>query len=487
MTLPNKILIVDDEESILWLFKKALEKRGLLVHTAGTGEEALEKLNRNDYLMVFTDIFMEGLSGLDLLSRIKAAPPSPPVVVMTAQDTMNNTIEAMRQGAYDYISKPFNLEDIYALVERVQASRRIEAPPPPSEAPEEPFSVNAIIGRSRHMQAVYKTIGKASGTDLAVLITGESGTGKEMVARALHFYSKRVNEKFIAINCAAIARELLESELFGHEKGAFSGAVESKKGKFELANHGTLFLDEIGDMELSLQAKILRVLQNNEFYRVGGREPVRVNVRIIAATNQDLQALMARKLFREDLFHRLNVIQIHLPPLRDRLEDVPQLAQHFLKTVSGQLTKGPVYLSPEVETLFRNYAWPGNIRELENVIKRGAVLASEGPILPEHLPATIREAAAGEDTISDFWERHLEPLVRSFLDQNQNSAHGQLYDRLVDRVEKKLFEHLLLRHHGNQVATARALGINRNTLKRKIDALRIEPKKKKGPASAEMS
>lgn len=477
MSASHKILVVDDEESILWLFKKALEKRDLTVHTAETAQQALEKIERHQYLLVFTDIFMEGMSGLDLLTHLKSKKPSPPVVVMTAQDTMNNTIEAMRQGAFDYVSKPFDLEDIYDLVDRVVEASSMQPPKEEPVPPVETFSVDAIIGRSKYMQDVFKTIGKASVTDLAVLITGESGTGKEMVARALHYYSNRVDEKFIAINCAAIARELLESELFGHEKGAFTGAVESKKGKFELANHGTLFLDEIGDMELSLQAKILRVLQNNEFYRVGGREPVTVDVRIIAATNQNLHELMEKKLFREDLYHRLNVIQIPLPPLRERLEDVPHLANFFLRRVSEELTKEPVFLSPEVDNLFKNYPWPGNIRELENVIKRGAVLASGGAILPEHLPPGLREGVTGKSALNEFWERHLDPLVRGFLQQHAEADHGNLYNKLVDALEKNLFEHLLRRLKGNQVATAKALGINRNTLKRKIDALNIEPKK----------
>ncbi len=480
MTISNKILIVDDEESILWVFKKALEKRDLTVHTAESAQQALEKIERHDYLLVFTDIFMEGMSGLDLLKELKMRTPSPPVVVMTAQDTMNNTIEAMRQGAFDYVSKPFDLEDIYDLVDRVMESSRIQPPVEEIPPPEESFSVDAIIGRSKHMQDIFKTIGKASVTDLAVLITGESGTGKEMVARALHYYSHRVDEKFIAINCAAIARELLESELFGHEKGAFTGAVESKKGKFELANRGTLFLDEIGDMELSLQAKILRVLQNNEFYRVGGREPVTVNVRIVAATNQNLQELMEKKLFRDDLFHRLNVIQIPLPPLRERIEDVPHLSSFFLRRVSEELTQEPVFLSPDVDRLFKNYHWPGNIRELENVIKRGAVLASGGAILLEHLPLSLRESVSGKSAVNEFWEQHLDPLVRGFLQNHAESDHGKLYNRLVDALEKNLFEHLLRRFNGNQVATAKALGINRNTLKRKIDALNIEPKKNRG-------
>lgn len=479
MTPPHKVLVVDDEESILWVFKKALEKKDVVVHTAGTAEQALAKLERNRYLLIFADIFMEGMSGLELLTKVKARKPSPPVVIMTAQDTMNNTIEAMRQGAYDYVSKPFDLQEIYDLLNRVIKSGRIAVPPEEAPSPKEPFTVEAIIGRSRPMQTVFKTIGKASMTDLAVLITGESGTGKEMVARSLHYYSHRVKKPFIAINCAAIARDLLETELFGHERGAFTGAVESKKGKFELADGGTLFLDEIGDMEVSLQAKLLRVLQDSEFYRVGGREPVKVNVRVIAATNQNLTQLMDIRQFREDLFHRLNVIHVHLPPLRERLEDVPQLANFFLQRTQGTLTQGRVYLSPEVETLFQNYSWPGNIRELENSLKRGAVLAGEGPLLTEHLPPQLT-AGAGEGGVpKDPWEKHLDPLIRGFLEINLATEQGTLHDRIVGAVEKHLFEHLLRQFHGNQVATAKALGINRNTLKRKIDAFHIEPKSKK--------
>ena len=475
--ISNKILIVDDEENIRWLFSKALEKTGHTVHTVASAEEALEKVQQNNYLLIFTDIFMEGMSGLDLLQKIRELQPGSYVVVMTAQDTMNNTIEAMRQGAYDYISKPFDLDEIFQLIERVKKSAGATPPVVDTASVAQDFSVGAIIGKSKPMQDVFKTIGKAAMTQLPILITGESGTGKEMVARALHFYSSRVNEPFIFINCAAISRDLLESELFGHEKGAFTGAVATNSGKFELAHRGTLVLDEIGDMELALQAKILRVLQNNEFYRVGGKAPIRVDVRVIAATNQDLPDLMAHNRFREDLYHRLNVIHIHLPPLRERVDDVALLADFFLKNFSGDLSQGPTHLSPEVERILKNYSWPGNIRELENLIKRGLVLAGRGPIFPEHLPPELTQSA--EPATGSSWERDLHPLVADFLDQNRESADGNLYDLLMEAVEKNLFEQMLAQVKGNQVATAKALGINRNTLKRKIDAMDIEPKKKK--------
>jgi len=477
-----KILIVDDEENIRWVFKKALGKKDFLVDTAANGEDALTKIQSNDYLIVFTDIFMEGMTGLELLNRVKDTNPNIKIVVMTAQDTMNNTIEAMRLGAYDYISKPFDFDEIFALVDKALISQKIQAQQTeiPTNPPED-FSVDAIIGKSKKMHEIFKVIGKSAAGDLSILITGESGTGKEMVARALHYYSKRSDRPFIAINCAAISRELLESELFGHEKGAFTGAVERKMGKFEMADGGTLFLDEIGDMEAPLQAKILRVLQDHEFYRVGGKEPVKGNVRILAATNQDLEKLMEQKRFREDLYHRLNVIHIHIPPLRERLEDVPLLANYFLKKFSPSLAQGTVYLSPPAERLLSIYSWRGNIRELENVIKRALVLALSGPILPEHLPQPMVADTVEATPSNEQWEQKLNQLIRDYLHDNKWEDEDNLHDRLTQSMEKQLFEILLDHFSGKQVPTAKALGINRNTLKRKIDAMNIQIKKKKNP------
>ena len=482
MSQNPKILIVDDEENIRWVFKKAFGKKNFQVDTATSGEEALLKIQDNDYLTVFTDIFMEGMTGLELLKQVKSAKPELKIVVMTAQDTMNNTIEAMRLGAYDYISKPFDFDEIFELVDKALAAQKISAPPTlPLENPPDEFSIDAIIGKSKKMQDVFKTIGKSATADLPILITGESGTGKEMVAQALHFYSRRRDQPFIAINCAAISRELLESELFGHEKGAFTGALERKQGKFELADGGTLFLDEIGDMEPPLQAKILRVLQDHEFYRVGGKTPIRVNVRILAATNQELEKLMAEKLFREDLYHRLNVIPIHLPPLRDRLEDVPLLANHFIRKFSPTLARGKVYLSPSAESLLANHSWRGNIRELENVIKRALILALSGPILPEHLPGHLLADTEEASPSNVQWEQTLHRLIVDYLKDNEWEDEDNLHDRLIQAMEKHLFEILLDHYSGKQVPTAKALGINRNTLKRKIDALNIQIKKKNNP------
>ena len=474
----NKILIVDDEQNILWVLKKGLEKKNYLVHTASSGEEALKKLADNQYLMMFSDIFMEDTNGLELLEQSRKLFPDLKVVMMTAQDTMNNTIEAMRLGAYDYITKPFDFDEIFRLIDQVETARSISAPTPAlstqnqEAGTQDTDTTSAIIGKSKRMHEIFKTIGKFADSDLPVLITGESGTGKEMVASTLHQYSHRKDKPFICINCAAISRELLESELFGHERGAFTGAIETKMGKFQQADGGTLFLDEIGDLELPLQAKILRVLQNNEFYRVGGKNPITVDVRVIAATNQNLEDMMNLKRFREDLFHRLNVIQIDMPPLRERLEDVSLLANHFVHRYAKTLSRGKVYLSPDVERILSRYHWSGNIRELENVIKRALMLALSGPILPEHLPPHLQE---NDDTGDDGqWDERLNQLIQDFLLHN-NAEEGTLYETLIQKVEKHLFENLLSKYFGKQVATAKALGINRNTLRKRLSELDIAP------------
>jgi two-component system, NtrC family, nitrogen regulation response regulator GlnG len=477
----HKILVVDDEQNITWVLKKGLEKKSYLVHTASSGEEALKKLTANQYLMMFSDIFMGEMNGLQLLEQARKISPDLKIVMMTAQDTMNNTIEAMRLEAYDYITKPFDFDEIYRLIDKAKNAQLISAPDSnlsgknQEAGTQDGSNASAIIGKSKRMQEIFKTIGKSASSGLSVLITGESGTGKEMVASTLHQYSHRKNQPFICINCAAISRELLESELFGHQRGAFTGAIETKVGKFQQADGGTLFLDEIGDMELPLQAKILRVLQNNEFYMVGGKDPINVNVRVIAATNQNLSDMMNLKRFREDLYHRLNVIHIDMPPLRERLEDVPLLANHFINRYYKTFARGKVYLSPDVARILSGYHWSGNIRELENVIKRALMLAISGPILTEHLPPHLQEDVSNNDI--HLWDDRLNQLLKDFL-LNQHED-GAIYETLIQKVEKHLFEILLSKHSGKQVATAKVLGINRNTLKRKIDSMKISPKNHK--------
>ena len=480
----QKILIVDDEENIRRIFKKALEKKNYIVHTTPNAEEAIRKIENQEYFLVFSDIFLDGMNGLDLLKEIKETAPHVKVVMMTAQDTMNNTIEAMQIGAYDYISKPFDLDTIYSLVDRIESSSTIQAPSKSEVVLEvDEYSIKSIIGKSKKMQDIFKTIGKSAASDLPLLITGESGTGKEMVAGAMHYYSRRKNQPFVCINCAAISRELLESELFGHEKGSFTGAVEQKKGKFEIANGGTLFLDEIGDMEFQLQSKILRVLQNKDFYRVGGKKTLEANVRIIAATNQNLEELMVQKRFREDLFHRLNVIHICMPPLRDRAGDIILLANYFLKNYSTNLSQGEVYLSPEAEHILNSYSWRGNIRELENVIKRAVVLVGAGPILSEHLPDHLVEQDQQPAKVDELFENQLNQLIQSYLKQNHETQDRHIYGDLIQLVEKQLFKIMLDKNYGKQISVAKALGINRNTLKRKIDTMKIDIKKYKNNES----
>ena len=474
----KKILIVDDEENIRLLFKKALEKKNYTVHTAQNAEDALQKIKKNKYLLIFSDIFMGGESGLTLIKKVKKIDLQSKIVIMTAQDTMNNTIEAMQSGAYDYISKPFDFDNVYNLVDRVEANREIPIPSiPTKEEPIDEHSIESIVGKSPAMQDIFKTIGKSAASDLTILITGESGTGKELIAQTMHYYSKRKDHPFVCVNCAAISRELLESELFGHEKGAFTGAVDQKKGKFEIAKGGTLFLDEIGDMEPSLQAKILRVLQNKDFYRVGGKEVLEADVRIVAATNQNLESLMKQKLFREDLFHRLNVINISIPPLRDRMEDVTLLANYFLNQNTTNLSQGEIYLSPETLKILNSYSWRGNIRELENIIKRAVVLASSGPILSEHLPEHIISEDFKTTGTDNLLNVRFRQLILEFFLKNQEAQDGKIYEEIIQLVERELFEVALEKHSGKQVSVAKTLGINRNTLKRKIDAMKIEVKK----------
>ena len=441
MNNTKKILIVDDEENIRRIFKKALEKKNYTVHTAPNAEDALQKIKNQKYFLIFSDIFMDGMSGLALLKEVKKINPQTRVVVMTAQDTMNNTIEAMRMGAYDYISKPFDFEVIYTLVARVESNRKTQIPSQSEIAGKvDEDSVESIVGKSKVIQDIFKIIGKSATSNLSVLITGESGTGKEMIAEAMHYYSKRKDLPFVCINCAAISKELLESELFGHEKGAFTGAIDQKKGKFEIAKGGTLFLDEIGDMELALQAKILRVLQNKDFYRVGGKEVLEADVRIIAATNKNLEEQMEQKRFREDLFHRLNVINIFIPPLRDRMEDVTLLANHFLNKHATDLSQGEIYLSSETIKILNSYSWRGNIRELENVIKRAIVLARTGPILSEHLPDhIISEDFKGAET-DGLLNNRFKQLIREYLLKNQEVQDGHIYEKVIQLVEKQLFE-----------------------------------------------
>ena len=460
----KNILVIDDENSIRWVFKKGLEKKGYTIHTAENGKNALSILSKNKYLIIFLDIFLPDENGLKLLENIKKQEKEITVVIMTAQGTMKNAIEAMQRGAFDYVTKPFDMDEIYLLIEKVENLKNLERRVYTLEEElKTKYDVGEIVGKSQKMQKVFKTIGKAASSDLTVLITGESGTGKELVARALHKASNRANGPFVAVNCAAIPRELLESELFGYEKGAFTGATESRAGKFEQADGGTIFLDEIGDMDISLQAKILRVIQEREFYRVGGKAQIKVDVRIISATNQDLETAVKEKMFREDLFHRLNVITIPLPSLRERREDIPLLSDYFLKRFSSELGSSVRHIADDAMHILKNYDWKGNVRELENVIQRAIVMSGGDSITPEYLPIS-------QSTGKDFVSMH--DIIKDKV--NNYTKKGSLYNEVIGEAEKELLLSVLKKTEWNQVKAAEILGINRNTLSRKMKELDIK-------------
>ncbi|AAR34330.1 sigma-54-dependent Fis family transcriptional regulator [Geobacter sulfurreducens] len=479
--LLNRILVADDEESMRWVLSKALRKKGFTVDLARDGEEALRLIQSNEYDLAILDIKMPGFTGLELLDKVRELKHDLLMVIMTAEASMKNAVEAMKRGAYDYITKPFDLDVIDAIIEKVHKAREITSQMTilREELKERYHLEKNIIGNSPAMREVYKTIGKVAPSDVTVLVQGESGTGKELIARAIHFNSKRIGKPFIALNCAAIPKDLLESELFGFEKGAFTGAVERKLGKFEQANGGTIFLDEIGDMPLDLQAKILRVLQEKEVTRTGGSQNIAVDVRIVAATNQNLEELVRKKQFREDLFYRLNVVPIQLVPLRERKEDVPLLVDYFLQNACAELEVSPKKCSPEAMALLTTHSWPGNVRELENTIKRAVILSSDPLLTPSDFPGLRARQTGSEATAAD--DLSLEALVdmklRASLTNLDKMESGDIYNLVLKQIERPLIRFVLEKTRGNQVKGAEILGINRNTLRKKIQELGIELRK----------
>ncbi len=463
----GRILVADDEESIRWVLERACTQRGHRVDVVATGADALAALRARPFDVALLDIRMPDLSGLDVLTRARDEHIDTLFIIMTAQGTMANAIEATKRGAYDYLTKPFDLDQVTHLVDRALELRRLTRDVERLRG-ELRQRHELVIGRTPAMQEVYKVIGRAAPTDATILIQGETGTGKELVARTIHLHSGRQGP-FLALNCSAIPTELLESELFGYERGAFTGAVERRIGKFEAAAGGTLFLDEIGDMPLALQAKLLRVLQEREFTRVGGRDPIRADVRIVAATNQDLEAAVRAGTFREDLFFRLNVVRITVPPLRDRRGDIPELIDFFLDKVNRELGTDIVGVSDEVRETLVRHGWPGNVRELENTLRRAAVLARGRTLVPEDLALTARPApaAAAALPLEDAVRRRLTELLAA------DREPRDLYALLVGAVERPLIEVVLERTGGNQVRAAQMLGINRNTLRKKISDLGV--------------
>jgi two-component system nitrogen regulation response regulator GlnG len=467
----NNILVADDDEGMRWVLSKVLRKKGFNVELARDGDEALRLIKENIYDLALLDIKMPGLTGLELLDRIKQERSDLFVVIMTAEATMGNAVEAMKRGAYDYLTKPFDLVVIDALVEKVSRAREMASQV--SVLKNElkglyPFE-KTIIGDSPAMQEIYKMIGKVAPSDATVLLLGESGTGKELIARAIHNNSKRLGNPFVTLNCAAIPKELLESELFGFDKGAFTGATERKLGKFEQANGGTLFLDEIGDMPFDLQSKILRVLQEREIIRTGGSQSIQVDARIVAATNQDLEESVRKRFFREDLYYRLNVIPFHLIPLRERREDVPLLVDYFLTKICAELEVPLKRCSTEAMRLLTSYSWPGNIRELENTIKRGVILSSDPLLIAADFP--VLTSQQGEEL---SLEGIVELKLRGSFTNIEQMEKSDVFAMVLKQVERPLIRFVLEKTRGNQVRAADILGINRNTLRKMIKDLGIE-------------
>ncbi len=467
-----KILIVDDEQSIRFVLREALEAEGHSVEEAEDGDRGLEKLKSGHFDVAFLDIRMPGLTGLELLDQLRASGSETAAVIITAESTMENAVEAMKRGALDYLVKPFSLAEVAALAEKSLVTQRLQREVRHlrrevvhNRAP----GADRLIGRSPAILEIFKAVGKIANRNVPVLITGESGTGKELVAKAIHQASQRSENPFVAVNSAAIPRDLLESELFGHERGAFTGAVESRPGRFREASGGTLFLDEIGDMSTELQAKLLRVVQSGEVTSVGGRRTETVDVRILAATHRDLDEAVVLGTFREDLLYRLRVIPIHIPPLRERGEDISILAEHFVTRYGGELVGAPRFLSESAADFLSDYDWPGNVRELENAIKRAVVLSSAEMLTPEDFAFLRSDRQTGRGKTS--FEQALRDEISSAL---EDPDAKDLYRGLLERVERPLLERVLAQTSGNQIRAAAILGINRNTLRKKITDLAIE-------------
>lgn len=467
MSNQEYVWIIDDDKSIRWVLDRALSKADMRVESFDSAVGILDKLAKQQPDAIVSDIRMPEMDGLSLLAEINQQYPELPVIIMTAHSDMDSAVSAYEGGAFEYLPKPFDVDDAVDLVRRaVDHRRRSTESTKPKDTPEN-SSMN-IIGEAPAMQEVFRGIGRLSRSNITVMINGESGTGKELVASALHRHSPRVSKPFIALNTAAIPKDLLESELFGHERGAFTGAQSTRRGRFEQANEGTLFLDEIGDMPAELQTRLLRVLASGEFYRVGGHDPVKVDVRIIAATHQDLEQRVKDGQFREDLFHRLNVIRIHLPPMRERKEDIPLLLNHFLKSAAKELSVEVKTIRPEAEEFLTNLAWPGNVRQIENVCRWLTVMAPGPEIHVDDLPPELRDTVKSFD-MGDDWESALRHWVKTKLN------HGEVgvMEKAMPKFERLMIEVALKHTAGRRQDAAKLLGLGRNTLTRKIKELQI--------------
>ncbi|MBQ62661.1 MAG: nitrogen regulation protein NR(I) [Gammaproteobacteria bacterium] len=460
------VWVVDDERSIRWVLEKALSKEGLNVRCFESGESLLSQIKSSTPNAIISDIRMQGIDGLELLQQIRKQHPDLPVIIMTAHSDLDSAVSSIQGGAFEYIPKPFEIDETVSIVKRALLHQKDASS---QEAANPESAATEIIGKATAMQEVFRAIGRLSKSNVTVLINGQSGTGKELVALALHRHSPRVNHSFVPLNMAAIPRDLIEAELFGHEKGAFTGANQLRRGRFEQAQGGTLFLDEIGDMPSDTQTRLLRVLSNGEFYRVGSHEPLKADVRIIAATHQNLEDLVAQNKFREDLFHRLNVIRIHIPALAERREDIPLLTNHFLVEAAKELGEEAKQLLPATMSYICELPWPGNVRQLENFCRWITVMATGREVHIEDLPPEFLGKEKNDDT-GENWERTLRNWSSHKLSQAKAGEPGLLSEALP-RFEKILIECALRQTGGRKRDASLLLGWGRNTLTRKINEL----------------
>lgn len=461
----SQVWVLDDDKSIRWVFEKALAKANITFECFSNTNEAINKFNHEKPQAIISDIRMPGESGIDFLTKVKNKFPEIPIIIMTAYSDLDTAVTAFQKGAFEYIAKPFDISKVVNIIQQA-----LEANNNKNLKGEELGDLPEIIGQAKSMQDVFRAIGRLSQSNAMVLLNGESGSGKELVAKAIHKNSHRKESPFIAINTAAIPNDLLEAELFGFEKGAFTGANAQRKGKFEQADQGTLFLDEIGDMPIDLQTRLLRVLSEGQFYRVGGQDLINVDVRVIAATHQDLETLVKSGQFREDLFHRLNVIRIKVPPLRERVEDIPLLSQYFLNKSANQLNVKLKSLSPEVIEYFKNLYWQGNVRQLENICHWLTVMAPGNVINVSDLPAELNSEPVSSGSTSSNWQENLGREVSKIL----LTGEVNIFKDYTNIFEKELIIQALRYTNGRKVEAAKLLGIGRNTITRKIKELEIK-------------
>ncbi len=461
--MKSDVWVIDDDRSIRWVLERALKKADLDVTLFDSATNAIQALATNTPQVIITDVRMPGMDGFEFLEKVQTQHPELPVIVMTAHSDLDNAVHAYQGGAFEYLPKPFDVDEAIELTKRACQSNE-EADFPEAVVEEVP----EIIGESQAMQEVFRAIGRLSRSSITVLINGETGTGKELVAHALHKHSLRSSKPFIALNMAAIPKDLLESELFGHEKGSFTGAQGQRRGRFEQANMGTLFLDEIGDMPADLQTRLLRVLSDGEFYRVGGHEPVKADVRIIAATHQNLQELVEKGAFREDLMHRLNVIRIQVPALRERSQDIPILLKHFLSSAASELEVEVKQLESDVITYLSGLEWSGNVRQLENLCRWLTVMASGKTIHLEDLPRELKDGDVPADTASNW-----QSMLASWADQKLENGDAEILQDATPQFERVLIEVAMKKTGGKRQRAAKLLGWGRNTLTRKIQELHM--------------